>query len=78
MNFWDLAEKVKSVEFDFKGNSVTQAVIDPSGDFMAYSLGYDWARGIQGYMTQPPKICVHPLLVDEFKVCNYLEYPLKY
>jgi len=59
--FWDSVKKGRIVDFDFKGNSITQAEVDPTGKYMAYSLGYDWARGIQGYMSQPSKVCVHAL-----------------
>ena len=61
MHFWDAKEKNRIAEFDFKGVPVNQVEIDPSGKYMAYALGYDWARGLQGYMTQPSKVCVHVL-----------------
>ncbi len=80
MYFWDLKQKNRIAEFDFKGNSVTQTEIDPTGKYLAYSLGYDWARGIQGYMTQPSKVCVHVLEEREleYQSSNSGDYPIKY
>jgi len=80
MYFWDRRQQVKATEFNFGGVPVTQAEFDPTGKYMAYSLGYDWARGIQGYMSQPPKICVHRIQEKEL-VYGYEgngRYTLKY
>jgi len=80
MNFWDMKKKDRIAEFDFKGIPVTNAEIDPTGRFLAYSLGYDWARGIQEYQSHLSKVCVHVLLDKELER-NYQgdsNYPLKY
>jgi len=80
MYFWDAKQKNKVAEFDFRGNSITQVEIDPTGKYMAYALGYDWARGIQGYMSQPSKVCCH-VLQDrelEYRTQNGAIYPIKY
>jgi len=78
MNFWNLEEKNRIAEFDFHGIPVTRAAMDPSGKYMAYSLGYDWARGIQGYMTQPSKICVHEMQERELKWDSNSRHTFKY
>jgi len=80
MSFWDVKKKDRIAEFDFKDIAVTQAEIDPTGKYIAYSLGYDWARGIQGYMSQQPKVCVHTLKDKEleFKYEGNQNYPIKY
>jgi len=80
MHFWDTKKKAQIAEFDFKGNPVTKAEIDPTGKFLAYALGYDWARGIQGYQSHPSKVCVH-VMEDkelEYQYQGNQNYPLKY
>ncbi len=80
MFFWDSIRKGRIAEFDFKGNAITQAEIDPTGKYMAYSLGYDWARGIEGYMSQPSKVCVHELKEKEleYQYQGDQNYPIVY
>jgi len=80
MYFWDIKQKQKTVDFNFDELPVTQAEFDPTGKYMAYSLGYDWARGIQGYMSQPSKICVHRIQENEltYGYEGNSNYPLRY
>jgi len=82
MYYWDIQRKSKTAEFDFKGAPVSQAEIDPSGKFMAYALGYDWARGIGRYMSSGCRVCVHVLQNKELEYAcpGVLErdYPFKY
>ena len=80
MTFWDIKVKNRIAQFDFGDIPVTQAKIDPSGKYIAYSIGYDWARGIQGYMSQPSKVSVH-ILKDrelEHRYQGDENYPIKY
>jgi len=63
LNFWDSQAKTRIREFRFEGVPVSQSRMDPNGNFLAYSLGYDWSRGIQGHNTHTPKIFVH--VMDE-------------
>jgi len=67
MYFWDTNVKNKIREFRFDGVPITQTRMDPNGNFLAYSLGYDWARGIQGHLTQPSKIFVHTMDEGELR-----------
>jgi len=80
MNFWDIKRKDKIAEFDFKGTSVTRAEMDPTGKFLAYALGYDWSRGIQGYMSQAPKVCVHVMKDQELdsQKNENPDFPIRY
>jgi len=80
MSFWDVKKKNSIAEFNFKGIPVTRAEIDPTGRFLAYSLGYDWARGIREFLSSLSKVCVH-VLQDRELERNYqgdTNYPIKY
>lgn len=57
--FWDYVAKNKIKGFDYKGVPVTKVKMSPDGLLMAYGLGYDWSKGIEGYMSHKPKLCVH-------------------
>jgi len=63
LHFWDSQKKNKIKQFQFEGVPITQTRMDPNGSFLAYSLGNDWARGIQSHMTQHSGIFVH--VMDE-------------
>jgi len=80
MFFMDMKKKNRIVDFDFHGVPVTQTRFDQSGRFLAYSLGYDWARGVSGYMSQPSKICVHVMQEKErfWRYQGDNNYPIKY
>jgi len=63
--FWDYGQKNKITGFNYKGVPVTRAKMSPDGSLLAYSLGYDWAKGIEGYMSHKPKICAHIMQENE-------------
>jgi len=63
--FWDYGQKNKICTFSFKSVPVTRAKMSPDGQLLAYSLGYDWAKGIEGYMSYKPKVCVHIMQENE-------------
>jgi len=80
MYFWDVDKKDKIADFDFNRVAVTQAEIDSTGKYIAYSLGYDWARGIQDHMSKPSKVCVHELQPRELESMydKSVNYPIRY
>ena len=63
--FWDYSAKNKIVSFHYDGVPVNKTKMSPDGALLAYSLGYDWAKGIEGYMSYKPKICVHMMQESE-------------
>ena len=63
--FWDYGAKNKITSFNYKGIPVTKVKMSPDGLLMAYALGYDWAKGIEGYMSCKPKLCVHIMQEQE-------------
>jgi len=65
MFFWDYGAKNKITGFSYKGVPITRAKMSPDGMLLAYSLGYDWAKGIEGYMSHKPKICCHIMQENE-------------
>jgi hypothetical protein len=47
MTFWDMDQKNKTIDsFNFNKTPVSATSIDPSGTFLAFSLGYDWHAGV--------------------------------
>ena len=63
--FWDYQAKNKIVGFNYKNTPVTKTKMAPDGACLAYALGYDWAKGIEGYMSHKPKLCVHIMADNE-------------
>jgi len=78
MNFWDIKKKDKIAEFNFGGMPVTQAEIDPTGKFLAYSIGGgDLSKeGLEG----ASKVCVHAMQDRELRHKAIAEetYPIRY
>ena len=46
--YWSLDGKNK-LNFLYNGKAVTAASVSYCGKFMAYSTGYDWAKGYEYY-----------------------------
>jgi len=59
INFWDFLKKARTMNYEYKGVPVTRAKMNPDGTLLAYSNGYDWSLGIQGYMSHSSKVAVH-------------------
>jgi len=55
--FWDFAAKNKICEFDKKA-PVTCGKMSWDGRLLAYAVGEDWSRGIEGYMTKSSEVYV--------------------
>jgi hypothetical protein len=41
--------------------------MSPDGLFLAYALGYDWHKGIEGADSCKPRICIHAIKDEELK-----------
>jgi len=68
INFWDHEAKNKIKTLSFKGVPVNRVKISDDGLLMAYSLGYDWQKGIWGMdPAVKPKVCVHVMAENELK-----------
>lgn len=63
--FWDYSAKNKITGFSYGKVPVTRVKMSPDGTLMAYALGYDWAKGIEGYMSHKPKLAVHMMQESE-------------
>ena len=63
--FWDQQAKNKIRQFNFSSVSVTRAKLSPDGSLMAYALGYDYTRGIEGDMSCHSSINVHVMQDNE-------------
>lgn len=60
--YWDFNEKNKITSFNFNNRCACAAAISPSGEFMAYSTGYDWHEGVSGLSKNiTNNIFVHPI-----------------
>ena len=46
--FWDIALKNKLSTLSLHPTPITAAKMSPDGKFLAYGVGYDWAKGIEG------------------------------
>ncbi len=52
--------------------------MDPSGKYMAYALGCDWARGLHSDTSQPPKVFVHLMQDRELDGAVASDNPVEY
>jgi mRNA export factor len=67
--FWDCEAKNKTKEFNHGGIPVTCGDIDQEAQLFAYSLGYDWHKGVWGLpnIKYRPLIMVHIVGPGEIK-----------
>jgi len=59
--FWDKDSKQKLKSFKNCDLPITCCDFSPNGNFFAYSVGYDWSKGYQGYNVaqMKPHVFVH-------------------
>lgn len=57
--YWDYIAKNKILTLSLKNIPVTKCKMSLDETLMAYALGYDWAKGIEGYMSVKSKVCAH-------------------
>lgn len=48
VTFWDIEKKNKILNLTFDKAPVTTSQLSPDGQCMAFGLGYDWSRGLDG------------------------------
>lgn len=67
--FWDKDSKQRLKLFNKVNNAVTAAAFSQTNNLFAYSVGYDWSKGIEYYdrLKQPNAILIHQLKEDEIK-----------
>jgi len=59
VNFWKISQKKRILNFTWKGVPITKAKWSPDGRHLAYGVGYDWSKGIEGAKSFKTKLCVH-------------------
>mmetsp|Transcript_12421 Transcript_12421/g.12462 ORF Transcript_12421/g.12462 Transcript_12421/m.12462 type:complete len:100 (-) Transcript_12421:9-308(-) len=47
---------------------ITACRMNPSGSLMAYSFGYDWAKGYNARGSSPVKLFLHPTTDKEIRI----------
>ncbi|EAR89676.1 poly(A)+ RNA export protein (macronuclear) [Tetrahymena thermophila SB210] len=68
MYFWDFEHKNKIKSFAFNKQPISACNVSSTGQFLAYSLGYDWHMGYEHSNSfEKPKICVHIINDDELR-----------
>jgi len=65
--FWDYLSKTKIKGFSYKAQPVTKVRMSPDGMLLAYGLGYDWSKGIEGIGSVKPRLCVHIMQESELQ-----------
>jgi len=66
IHFWDSQRKDRLKTLSFNGVPVTKAKLNPDGNLLAYALGYDWAKGIEGEHSYKNSIAVHKTQLNEY------------
>lgn len=59
IHFWDIQKKIKIKSISWFGIPITKSKISPDGRFLAYGLGYDWSKGIEGAQSFKNQLCIH-------------------
>jgi len=57
--FWDIPLRGKIANISCPATPITAAKFSPNGKFLAYGIGYDWAKGIEGSKSIKPKLRIH-------------------
>jgi mRNA export factor len=65
--FWDYSSKTKIKGFGYKSQPVTKVRMSPDGALLAYALGYDWCKGIEGMGSYKTKVCCHIMQESELQ-----------
>jgi mRNA export factor len=65
--FWDYEAKNKVVFFQYNKRPATAGQVSPSGELLAYALGYDWHMGAEGHGRWQPRVCVHVIKDQELR-----------
>ena len=65
--FWDFKVKEKIKTCDYRPNPVVQAKMSPDGKYLAYALGYDWAKGVREDMSFHNNIALHVMQDNELR-----------
>eukprot|EP01084_Bolivina_argentea_P183574 316754_1 len=70
--FWDKEKKQKLKEFKQMDLPVTDVDFNYNGQIFAYSISYDWSKGIEHFQPnqQKPQIFIHKLQQDEIMPKN--------
>ena len=68
-HFWDKDSKQRLKQFKNCNAPITDAAFNQNGELLAYSVGYDWAKGASGYneMKSNNHIYIHPTPDAEIK-----------
>jgi hypothetical protein len=66
VKFWDFAIKSPTKDGTMnKSQPLAMGRLSPSGNYLAYAVGYNWRDGVAGFASDPkknePKIFVHPV-----------------
>jgi len=59
--FWDLVSKNKLTTLSCRPMPVTAAKMSPDGSFLAYGVGYDWSKGIEGHQSFNSRLHFHEM-----------------
>jgi len=59
INFWNIAKKSRIGGFKWNGMPITKAKWSPDGKYLAYGIGYDWSKGIEGAKSHKTQLCIH-------------------
>ena len=70
IHFWDSQRKDRLKTLSFSGVPVTKAKLNDNGTLLAYALGYDWAKGIEGAHSYNNSISVHKIQPNEYVHSN--------
>ena len=70
--FWDKDEKQKLKEFKQMNLPITDIDFNYNGQLFAYSISYDWSKGIEYFQpkSQKPNIFIHKLQLNEIQPKN--------
>jgi len=59
VHFWNIAKRSRIGGFKWNGVPITKAKWSPDGKYLAYGVGYDWSKGIEGTKSHKTQFCVH-------------------
>jgi len=68
-NFWDKDSKQRLKQFSRSNAPITAGCFNQDGQMFAYSVSYDWSKGIEGYSPQTQKnyVLIHAAVDAETK-----------
>ena len=66
MHYWDMRHKLRLLQYEDVGGSITATGFNKTGSTLAYAVSYDWSQGyLKNRTDYPTRVMLHPTVDAE-------------